>query len=140
MTGALLASATSCLDAGSAAPSIAVLLYWDELPDSDGFRSGTCGEAGVDHMEWRLVRTRDGVAVAEGVDACCTRERVCETSIDSVVVDQPAPGDYALEITGFDANGAPRWGKRCEGLHVTRFDQAYRCDVPGPTTLALAAD
>jgi hypothetical protein len=129
----LLVSATwaGCLDASDTA-EMTIVLAWDERPESDGFRGAKCAEAGVDRMEWKLVRAVDGVQVAEGVDFCCRPGRVCDESIDWVLISDPAPGDYTLDITGYDEADQPRWGTRCDGLYVTRFDRGYSCDVPGP--------
>lgn len=131
--GLLLALASSsCLDAEDGV-DMTVYLYWDQRSDSDSFRPATCRIAGVERMEWTLVRQADGEQVAEGVDFCCDGpERDCGESIDWVLISEPSPGDYTLNITGFDHANAALWGAKCDGLRVTRFDETYSCDIPGP--------
>jgi hypothetical protein len=126
----LLASALSgCLDVDDDV-DLAVDLYWDTDSDSDVFRGGSCSTAGVDRMEWRLINVDDDEQVEEGVDYCCPGNGPCQARIDSVLIRDPKPGEYALDIQGFDADDAARWGSVCDALVIARFDKAYRCEIP----------
>jgi hypothetical protein len=128
----LIATApAACLDAEDEV-EMTVFLAWDQRPDAETFRGTSCTEAGVDRADWRLIRAKDGVQVAEGVDACCPAGAPCEASVDWLLISEPSPGDYTLEITGLDASDAALWGARCTGLRVMRFDRTYRCDIPSP--------
>ena len=128
----LIATASAaCLDTDDEV-EMTVVLSWDQRPDAETFRGGSCTEAGVDRADWRLIRTRDGIQVAEGVDPCCPPGMPCEASVDWLLISEPSPGDYTLDVTGLDQSDAVLWGTRCTGLHVTRFDRTYRCDIPSP--------
>jgi len=108
-------------------PILSIELFWDARPGDDRFFGGRCTEAGVHWMEWTLYRSDTGEEVA-------TRNEPCADGID--VID-PKPGDYWLEITGFDEDDEPIWQASCPeaedaSLTVLRFDVAYRCDIPAP--------
>jgi hypothetical protein len=128
---ALLLTATlgACSD-GDDHVDLAIDLYWDTDSDTDIFRGASCSTAGVDRMEWRLLNIDDDEQVEEGVDYCCPGNGPCQAAIDSVLILDPKPGEYALDIRGFDADDTERWGSVCDELVITRLDEAYRCEIP----------
>jgi hypothetical protein len=108
-------------------PIMSLELYWDARPASDGFLEGTCNDADVAWMDWTLYRT-------DTDDEVATRSEACADGID--VID-PKPGEYWLEITGFDAEDNAIWHATCpededSTLTVLRFDVAYACNIPAP--------
>jgi hypothetical protein len=129
----LTATLAACFDVDDDV-DLGVELSWDTDPDPDVFRGAGCSTAGVDRMEWRLLSLDDDQQVEEGVDYCCPGGGPCQGGIDSVVIHEPEPGEYALDIRGFDADDAERWGSLCDELVIARFDESYRCEIP-----ALAA-
>jgi hypothetical protein len=116
---ALAIAATGCLDfSDNEGPIMSIELFWDERPDGAGFIGGECESARVSTMQWRLLSSK-GKEVASRTEACAN-------GID--VVD-PKPGDYHLEITGYDSDDNPVWSATCTGLSVLRFDVGYECDI-----------
>jgi hypothetical protein len=129
--GALLALGLSgCLTVDDdEGPILSIELFWDARPEGSGFFGGTCNDAGVRWMDWTLRRSGSDDEVA-------SREELCADGID--VID-PEPGDYWLEITGFDEDDNPIWQASCPSdadasLTVLRFDVAYACDIPAPVS------
>lgn len=86
--------------------------------------AGTCAQAGVDKISWRLLAPT-GVAVEDHA----TREdcaRYARIHWESVILD-----DYTLAVTGYSAAGATVSQGRCEHL-LARRDAAqsmYHCTV-----------
>jgi hypothetical protein len=108
-------------------PIMSLELYWDVRPASTGFVEGTCGEADVARMDWALYRTDSDDPVAEQSESCK----------DGIDVINPTPGEYWLEITGFDTEDNAIWHATCpededSALTVLRFDVAYACNIPAP--------
>jgi hypothetical protein len=101
--------------------NMSLTLLWDRQPGDDRFSGASCVRAGVERMEWRLIDVDGDEQVEEGNDECT----------ESVLIVDPRPGEYALEITGY-AGGVAQWGTRCTGLVVTRFDVEQSCDIPSP--------
>lgn len=122
----LCAGASGCLTvADDDGPILSIELYWDESPGNDGFEGGTCRGAGVDEMEWRLILHQDG----KDDEVVAERTEKCANAID---VLEPERGNYTLELTGRDEDGAELWNVECTGLTVLRFDVAYECDIEAP--------
>ena len=127
-------------------PTLSVEIFWDDEPDSSDFQGEDCFGANVDRMQWELWQGSNetctsGAATAgkcrradadSGVKSFWTwaqDEDNCRNALD--VIDAP-PGTYAIDLTGLDADGAPKWKATCSGLTVLRFDVAFECDVPAP--------
>ena len=118
LVGVML-SATGCLTVGDdTGPILHVELFWDERPASTSFRGGTCHSADVYDMDWSL-KDEQGREVAG-------QDEVCADAID--VVDM-VPGEYSLDVKGYDRAGTEIWSVTCSGLLVARFDAAWACDV-----------
>jgi hypothetical protein len=75
-------------------------------------------------MSWTLTQVESGKTVATSVKGA-----KCKSGMD--IVD-PAPGRYALKISGTDKDGNMLWQSTCKGLDVLRFDIAYECNVDAP--------
>ena len=109
----------ACLTVGNdAGATLGIDVYWDESVGSSKFHGGTCHSAGVEDMDWSL-RDEDGVEVAGNAERCA----------DTIDVLSSAPGEYELNITGYDKNGDEKWRMKCTELLVLRFDVTYRCNV-----------
>lgn len=119
----VIVALSGCLTASDEGPIMSVGLYWDQEPGK-AFVGGDCLGAGVSSMEWKL-----SFAGPDGDEEIARGEEACANDID--VID-PEPGEYTLEVTGFDALGRPLWGDDCTGLIITRFDVAYLCDLKSP--------
>lgn len=127
LTGLLLcAVAPGCLTiADDDGPILSVELYWDARPDdADKFVGGTCHTAGVESMEWKLIKHENDkdTVVAQGDEQCA----------NAIDVIEPDWGEYTLEVTGRDADDEPLWNVECAGLRVLRFDVGYECDIEAP--------
>jgi hypothetical protein len=122
----LCAVAPGCLIiADDDGPILSVELYWDARPDdSDKFVGGTCREAGVENMEWKLIKHEDGKD-----EVVAMRDEPCANAIDVI---EPDWGEYTLEVTGRDESDEALWNVECSGLRVLRFDVGYECDIEAP--------
>lgn len=119
----LCAGASGCLTvADDEGPILSIELYWDERPESRTFEGGTCRSAGVDEIEWRLLLHHPG----EKDEVVAERTQACTNAID---VLEPDRGEYTLELTGRDDDGAALWNVECTRLTVLRFDVTYECDI-----------
>jgi hypothetical protein len=96
---------------------LSIELLWDERPGPD-FAEGTCSSAGADWMIWSLLDA-DGAEIAFGDEECA----------EFIDVFNVPPGDYTLEIDGFDADDEALWSTACEGLELRRFNSLFVCDV-----------
>ena len=101
-------------------PVLAIELLWDAQPEDDSFAASDCTGAGVEMMEWALYDD-DGDEVASNTEPCA----------DAIDVFEPDPGEYELDVTGFDENAEPLWSVTCRGLRILRFDVAFECDILG---------
>jgi hypothetical protein len=106
-------------------PILAIELLWDSRPETDAFVGGTCRSAGVEWMEWRLIRQREG----EPDEVVAERDEPCHNAID---VLEPEVGEYTLEVTGRTEDDEALWNVECTRLKVLRFDVAYECDIEAP--------
>jgi hypothetical protein len=128
LLGLLLLPLGGCLTvADDDGPIMAIELLWDALPDREGFLGATCQTAGVETMSWTIY-DQAGDVYAENDEPCA----------DAIDVIDPDPGEYALELTGFDEDDEAVWAVDCTELRVTRFDVAYECDVPADLSAELA--
>jgi hypothetical protein len=127
-TGAALASlvlwsttAAGCvLGDDTDGPVLAVDLKWDRSP-SERFSEGSCDSAGVVWMNWTL-RDSDGDALDQSPDDGTD----CENGFDFFGL---RPGDYALEVEGYDEADDLVWEGTCQKLRLDRFDKLYTCRV-----------
>lgn len=111
--------ASGCLTVGDdTGPILHIELFWDERTGSSSFLGGTCHSADVDAMDWAL-RDADGREVAGQSEVCA----------DAIEIGDMLPGEYELDVKGFDAAGVELWSVTCSGLLVVRFDMAFACDV-----------
>lgn len=99
-------------------PILSIELFWDARPQSATFAPATCSEAGVVRMEWALF-DEDGEMIAENSERCA----------DAIDVFEPDPGEYELDITGYDEDDEALWSVTCTGLRVLRFDAGFACDI-----------
>jgi hypothetical protein len=126
VTVVLLCATSGCLTvADDEGPILAIELFWDSRPETDSFVGGTCRSAGVEWMEWRLIRQREG----EADEVVAERDEPCHNAID---VLEPEVGEYTLEVTGRTDDDEALWNVECTGLKVLRFDVAYECDIEAP--------
>lgn len=100
-------------------PVLGIELFWDEVTAGDTFLGGTCYSADVEEMSWAL-SAEDGFVVAD---------RELQACRDRIEVSEIEPGEYTLDITGFDGDGEPRWRTHCTGLVIVRFNELYGCDI-----------
>lgn len=102
-------------------PVLAVDLRWDRSPSAERFSEGNCDSARVVWMKWTL-RDSDDDRIDEsdddGVD--------CENGFDFFGL---RPGEYALEVEGYDEDDTLVWQDTCERLRLDRFDKLYTCRV-----------
>lgn len=115
-------TASGCIMGGdSGEPVLAVDLYWDENPRADRFAGGTCSTAGVTWMEWKLVD--------DSGDAVVESDPSGEPCQDGFNFENVGPGDYELELRGYDDQDAELWSTVCTALSLDRFDRLYACDI-----------
>jgi len=117
----LVTLTTGCFAVNDNGPIMSVELFWDEQPNGQRFSPGDCSSAGVDAMQWSLLKVEGNRRLA--VDG---RKEACADAID---IFEPAPGEYILKVVGDDAQGKTLWNDECSMLWVSRFDVAYDCNI-----------
>ena len=95
-------------------PILAVDLFWE----SDRHLDGTCKSADVGNMDFRLLDAQDEVVEEQS-------DRRCANGFEFTHAE---PGDYTLEVTGYDAEHNQAWTGQCD-LRLDRFDRIYKCQV-----------
>lgn len=103
-------------------PVLAVDLLWD-LSASERFAAGSCEDAGVLFVAWRL-KDDEGEVLQESDE-----DETCAESGDGFNFYGLYSGDYVLEVEGSDDQDARRWEATCK-FTLDRFDTLYRCKVP----------
>jgi len=119
LAAALALAASGCLTVGDdSGPILHVELFWDERVDSESFRGGTCHSADVYDMDWSLLDAQ-GREVAGDDEPCA----------NAIEVFDMLPGEYELEIKGYDRDRNETWSVTCSGLLIARFDSDWACDI-----------
>jgi hypothetical protein len=130
LAGALLAATavtglTGCLAGGhSDKPVLSVDLFWDQAASPSHFTGGTCSDANVSWMDWRL-EDETGALVANP-DPKNPSDKDCKNGFDFYDL---GPGSYTFVVTGYDASDKPVWSSTCTNLDLQRFAASYECDV-----------
>jgi hypothetical protein len=118
----LLAGLAGCvLGDNSDPPVLSVDLYW-RLRGNHRAES-TCESSNVASMEFQLIDTHTGAVAVDNEDTESGRE--CLDGFNFVDV---GPGDYRLDVKGYDADQNQLWSGSCD-LSLSRFDRLYSCDV-----------
>jgi hypothetical protein len=98
---------------------LAVDVSWDRSA-SDRFSDGSCESAGVVWINWEL-RSADGELLERSDEG----GEDCPPGFDFFDL---RPGDYRLDLEGYDSSDTKRWQDRCR-LNLGRFDKLYTCPV-----------
>jgi hypothetical protein len=118
----LLAGLAGCvLGNDSDPPVLSVDLYWHLRGSHRG--DSTCESSDVSSMTFQLTDVNSGDVVVENEDSDQGRE--CQDGFNFVDV---GPGDYRLDVKGYDADQNQLWSGSCD-LWLGRFDRTYSCDV-----------
>ena len=99
-------------------PVLTVELYWqyDERTRHDY----SCGSVPVAAAEWRLVDSE-----GEEVANLSKDDEECDNTIRFLDLD---PGDYELEVGGYNEAGDKAWEATCP-VWVDRFDRLFECTI-----------
>jgi hypothetical protein len=100
-------------------------LYWQVRSGSHNNGGGDqrCEDSGVETMTFTLTDTDSNQVVVQNEDSDAGRQ--CQNGFDFVDV---GPGDYRLDVKGFDADGNQLWSGTCD-VSLGRFDRLYDCDI-----------
>jgi hypothetical protein len=114
-------------------PALSVDLYWLVR---GGNRHGDerCSDSGVETMTFTLTDTNSGQVVVQNEDSDDGRQ--CENGFDFVDV---GPGDYRLDVKGFDADNNQLWSGSCD-VSLGRFDRLFKCDVGMRSSSSSSSD
>lgn len=120
---ALVVGLTGCvLGNDSNPPVLSINLYWQVRGGSHG-GDQRCDDSGVQTMTFTLTDTNSDQVVVQNEDSDAGRQ--CQNGFDFVDV---GPGDYRLDVKGFDADGNQLWSGTCD-VSLGRFDRLYDCDI-----------
>ena len=120
---ALVVGLSGCvLGNDSNPPVLKVNLYW-QLRGGSRHGDSRCQDSGVETMQFTLTDTNSDEVVVQNEDSDAGRQ--CQNGFDFVDV---GPGDYRLDVKGFDADDNQLWSGSCD-LSLGRFDRLYDCDI-----------
>jgi hypothetical protein len=99
-------------------PVLTVELYWQY--DERTRHNESCDSVPVAATEWRLLDS-DGEEIAE-----LSKDKMeCDNTVNFLDLD---PGDYKLEVGGYNEAGDKAWEATCP-VWVDRFDRLFECTI-----------